>query len=84
MTVKINIKYNIKDNYYHLEVKDEDGNVIPYVTSRVYENEFEADIAAGIIKMMYAKVENRKEVNANELDFNIRAVFRLIDSPGKW
>ena len=84
MTVKINIKYNIKDNYYHLEVKDENGVLIPYVTSRVYESEFEADIAAGIIKMMYAKVENRKEVNVNEVDFNIRAVFRLIDAPGKW
>lgn len=84
MTVKINIKYNIKDLYYHLEVKDENDVLIPYVTSRVYENEFEADIAAGIIKMMYAKVENRKEVDANEVDFNIRAVFRLIDAPGKW
>jgi hypothetical protein len=29
-------------------------------------------------------VENRKEVDANEVDFNIRAVFRLIDAPGKW
>jgi len=84
MTVKINIKYNIKDLYYHLEVKDKDGNVIPYATHRVYENEFEADIAAGIIKMMYAKVENCNEVDANEVDFNIRAVFRLIDAPGKW
>jgi hypothetical protein len=84
MTVKINIKYNIKDNYYHLEVKDGNGVLIPYVTYRVYESEFEADIAAGIIKMMYAKVENRKEVDANEVDFNIRAVFRLIDAPGKW
>lgn len=84
MKVKINIKYNIKDNYYHLEVKDEDGNVIPYVTSRVYDSEFEADIAAGIIKMMYAKVENRAEIDLNEVDFNIRAVFRLIDAPGKW
>ena len=84
MRVKINIKYNFKDNYYHLEVKDENDVLIPYVTSRIYENEFEADIAAGIIKMMYAKVENRKEVDINEVDFSIRAVFRLIDAPGKW
>ena len=84
MTVKINIKYNIKENLYHLEVKDENDVIIPYVTSRVYDNEFEADIAAGIIKMMYAKVENRAEIDLNEVDFNIRAVFRLIDAPGKW
>lgn len=84
MRVKINIKYNIKENLYHLEVKDENDVIIPYVTSRVYDNEFEADIAAGIIKMMYAKVENRTELDFNEVDFNIRAVFRLIDAPGKW
>lgn len=84
MTVKIDIKYDFKYNYYHLEVKDEDGVVIPYVTHRAYDNEFEADIAAGIIKMMFAKVENRAEIDINEVDFNIRAVFRLIDSPGKW
>lgn len=84
MEVKIKIYYNIKDLYYHLEVKDGDGNVIPYVTSRVYENEFEAEMAGAIIKMMYAKVEKRNEVDMNEVDFNIRAVFRLIDAPGKW
>lgn len=84
MRVKINIKYNIKENFYHLQVKDENDVLIPYVTSRVYENEFEAEIAAGIIKMMYTKVEKRNEIDLNEVDFNIRAVFRLIDAPGKW
>lgn len=84
MEVKVYIKYNFKDNYYHLDVEDKDGNKIPYATSRVYEYENEAEIAAAILKMMYAKVNDKKDFDCNEFDFNIRAIFRFIDTPGKW
>lgn len=84
MEVKVNIKYNFKDNYYHLDVEDMAGNKIPYATSRVYDNEYEAELATAILKMMYAKVEDKKDFDGNEFDFNVRATFRLLDAPGKW
>jgi hypothetical protein len=84
MEINTKLKYNFKDNCYHIEVKDEDGNVIPYVTSRVYENEFEAEIASGILKMFFSRIETPTEFDLGEFDFTIRAVLRLIDAPGKW
>ena len=84
--MEVNVKIVKKAKYccYSLVVTDSDENVIQQVPSRVYDNEYEAEIAAGIIKMMFAKVEKVNQIDLSLVDFNIRAVFRLIDAPGKW
>ena len=84
MKVNITISYSIKGDYYKLDVKDSEDKVIPFVNTRVYEKEYEAEIAAGIMKLMFDKIEYRADFDINLFDFNIRAVFRLLNSPGKW
>ena len=84
MNVNIKIEFDHRRNYYRLIVKDENDEKIPFVAGRVYEDEHEAEMAAALMKLMFDKVENRKDFDINLFDFNIRAIFRLIDADGKW
>ena len=84
MEINIKIVYAYKWGYYKLIVKDNNDNDIPFVVGRVYDKEYEAEIAAGIMKAMFDSVEEAKDFNRDLFDFNIRAVLRLIDAPGKW
>jgi len=84
MNVNIKIEFDHRRNYYRLIVKDENDKNILFTATRVYENEHEAEIAAGVMKLMLEKVENVRDFDHNIFDFNIRAIFRLIDADGKW
>lgn len=84
MEIKTTIKYNIKENLYHIEAYDHDGKIIPYASVRLYDTEYEAELAGAILRFMFSKIEDRKEFNVSEFDFNLKAVFRLLGTPGKW
>ena len=84
MEITIKTKYNIKDNVYYLEVKDDQGIAIPYASNRLFDSEYEAEIAAGIVHFMFSKINSSKEFDSSEFGFNLKAVFRLLGTPGKW
>lgn len=84
MDINVKITYDHKWKYYKFVVRDESDKELPFVAGRVFEKEYEAEIAAGIMKSMFDKIENCADFDKNLFDFNIRAVLRLIDSPGKW
>lgn len=84
MDINIKISYNYKSCFYKLIVTDSEDKVIPFVNTRVYDKEYDAEIAAGIMKSMFDKIDDRKDFDLNLFDFNIRATLRIIDSFGKW
>lgn len=84
MDINIKISYNYKCDFYKLIVTDSEDKVIPFVNARVYDKEYDAEIAAGIMKSMFDKIDDRKDFDINLFDFNIRATLRIIDSFGKW
>ena len=85
MEIKIDIVYDSKYKFYRLKVYDDKGkNMTPSPTSRVYENEYDAEMAAALMKIMFEKIDSREDFDIGLFEFNIRAILRLIDSPGKW
>lgn len=81
MDIDIKIIYDHKWKFYRLNVTDNKGT---FTVSRVYDKEYDAEIAAGIMKSMFDKIDDRKDFDLNLFDFNIRATLRIIDSFGKW
>lgn len=82
-TVKVN--QDKRHNYFFLEVfKPEDVLTCIYRSSRVYETEEEANLAAAIMQLYFLELGNKSQFDPNEFDLRVRSVFRLLDCPNKW
>ena len=55
-----------------------------YKSSRVYETEEEANIAAAIMQLYFLELNYKSDFDPSEFDFRVRSVFRLLDCPNKW
>lgn len=86
MDIQTKIRYNYKQNLYYIEVKDPQTETT-VVNPRMYEREEEAKIAEAILIYMYSKVltiGQSMRFDNNEFDFNLKAIFRFLNTPNKW
>ena len=85
MKVIVKVGQDRRYNYFFLQVfKPEDPTQPIYKSSRVYETEEEANLAAAIMQLYFLELGNKSQFDPNEFDLRVRSVFRLIDCPNKW
>ena len=84
MKVIVKVGQDSRYNYFFLQVfKPEDPQPI-YKSSRVYETEEEANLAAAIMQLYFLELNYKSDFAPSEFDFRVRSVFRLLDCPNKW
>lgn len=84
MRLKTKVVWNCRENFYNVEANTEDGKICPLISSRLFETEEAAEIAASIAKAMYSQIDNREDFNYSIYEMALRATLRLIDSPDAW
>lgn len=85
MKVIVKVSQEKRYNYFFLQVfKPEDVLTCIYRSSRVYETEEEANLAAAIMQLYFLGLSNKSQFDPNEFDLRVRSVFRLLDCPNKW
>lgn len=86
MEIKTYIKEPSRLNkYYSIVAKDKKGKEIHI--SRVFESYEEAKIAEAVLIYMYSQVLTIGQAvnfDSDEWIFNVRAIFRLLNTPNKW
>lgn len=100
MKVIVKVGQDSRHNYFFLQVfKPEDFELLAksinfasnskstepiYKSSRVYETEEEANLAAAIMQLYFLELNYKSDFDPSEFDFRVRSVFRLLDCPNKW
>ncbi len=85
MKLVVKVNEDKRHNYFFLEVfKPEDVLTCIYRSSRVYETEEEANLAAAIMQLYFLELNYKSDFDPSEFDFRVRSVFRLLDCPNKW
>lgn len=85
MKVIVKVNEDRRHNYFFLQVfKPEDVLEPIYKSSRVYETEEEANLAAAIMQLYFLELNYKSDFSPSEFDLRVRSVFRLLDCPNKW
>lgn len=85
MKVIVKVGQDKRYNYFFLEVFKPEAPTEPiYKSSRVYETEEEANLAATIMQLYFLELNYKIDFDPSEFDFRVRSVFRLLDCPNKW
>lgn len=85
MKVIVKVGQDSRFKYFFLQVfKPEDTTQPIYKSSRVYETEEEANLAAAIMQLYFLELNYKSDFDPSEFDFRVRTVFRLIECPNKW
>lgn len=85
MKVLVKVNQDRRYNYFFLQVFKPEDTVNPiYKSSRVYETEEEANLAAAIMQLYFLELNYKSDFDPSEFDFRVRSVFRLLECPNKW
>ena len=81
MKITTEIRYNHKNGSYCIAARD-NATDSKIAIPKEYKSVEEVELALSILKYMFSSYESRAEFDLSLFDFNVKAVFRLLN--GKW